>query len=88
MRRLTLRHAVVAAVLVAALAFTTGLLAPSDAEAGFFCPWVTYYYSDGTYSQVVGANGTGCCGVPVNWGQVTNYRKCPVLYCTDIECPW
>lgn len=48
---------------------------------------VCTYYSSKTYKTVVGARGTGCCGEVINWGVVTQYRKCDTLYCTDQLCP-
>lgn len=82
---LSLRLTLVAALLVGAAAFTVVAFAPADAEAA--CWGVTSYYSDATYTEVVGARGTGCCGEPVNWGIITPYSKCHRIYCLDVICP-
>lgn len=50
-------------------------------------PNVCAYYSDGTYTTVVGARGTGCCGSVINWGITTQWKKCQKIYCTDQICP-
>ena len=76
-------------VLVAALAavLATPLLW-STAEAVIIAgPSVCTYYSDATYTTVVGARGTGCCGTVINWGITTLYVKCQKLYCPDVQCP-
>ena len=85
LRSMSLRLALVAALLVGAAAFTVVALAPADAEAA--CWGVTSYYSDATYTTVVGARGTGCCGEPINWGIITPYSKCQRIYCLDVICP-
>jgi len=84
-RSMSLRFAVVAALLVGALAFTTVAFAPSDAEAA--CWGVTVYYNNAAHSQVVGARGTGCCGEVINWGTTSPYHECEVIYCLDVICP-
>jgi hypothetical protein len=50
-------------------------------------PSVCAYYSDATYTTVVGARGTGCCNSTINWGITTPYKRCERLYCTDVICP-
>lgn len=86
MRKLTPRIALAVALLVGVTAFAAVALAPVDAEA-VFCFGITTYYSDATYSEVVGAQGTGCCGEVIDWGIVTPYYKCERVYCLDVECP-
>jgi len=85
LRSMSLRVALAAALLVGAIAFATVALAPADAEAA--CWGVTYYYSDATYTTVVGARGTGCCDEPVHWGVTSPYPKCQIIYCLDVVCP-
>lgn len=48
---------------------------------------VCIYYSDSTYTEVVGARGTGCCGRVINSGIVTEFRRCERIYCPDVLCP-
>lgn len=50
-------------------------------------PGVCIYYSDSTYTQVVGSRGTGCCGRIISSGIVTEFRRCERLYCPDVVCP-
>jgi hypothetical protein len=80
------RKIVLMAFLLAVLAFA---LAADirHAEAAFGGPSVCSYYSDATFTTVVGARGTGCCGEPINWGITTPYKRCEVLYCTQSLCP-
>lgn len=58
-------------------------LPKSDAVGGQVCA----YYSNASYTTVVGARGSGCCGSVINWGVITPYRKCQTLYCTQQVCP-
>lgn len=51
-------------------------------------PGVTVYYSNGSYTTVVGARGTGCCGQVINWGITTKFKKYEMLYCLDVLCPF
>ena len=51
-------------------------------------PSVCIYYSNGSYSTVVGARGTGCCGEPISWGMTTKFVRCERLYCLDVLCPF
>jgi hypothetical protein len=48
---------------------------------------VCTYYSDNTFTHVIGARGTGCCGEVINWGSVSQFRVCERIFCTDIVCP-
>lgn len=77
-----LRWTIVAAFLV--LLATLAALVPQDAEA---IQGVCAYYSDATFTTVVGARGTGCCGSVINWGITTPYRRCEQIYCPDVVCP-
>lgn len=54
----------------------------AEAAGAFVCA----YYSDATYTTVVGARGTGCCGDPISWGITTPYKKCQILLCPDVVC--
>jgi len=74
-------------VVVVALLAGWALTIPS-ADAAFFPGlgvWV--YYSDATYTTVVGARGTGCCGTVINWGIVTQWSHFERIYCLDVVCP-
>jgi hypothetical protein len=50
-------------------------------------PGVWAYYSNATYTTVVGARGTGCCGAPISWGVTTPYKRFHRIYCLDVVCP-
>jgi hypothetical protein len=79
-------------VLLAALVLTLGAavymatIPRSDAVivAG---PGVWNYYSNGNYTTIVGARGTGCCGEVISWGVTTKWKKFERLYCLDVVCP-
>lgn len=51
-------------------------------------PGVTVYYSNASYTTVVGARGTGCCGEVINWGITTKWKRFERLYCLDVLCPF
>ena len=83
----TLRKIALVACMLVVLAFalTTEI---RRAEAVVIAgPSVCSYYSDATFTTVVGARGTGCCGAPINWGITTPYKKCERLYCPAVVCP-
>jgi hypothetical protein len=50
-------------------------------------PHVCSYYSDATFSTVVGARGEGCCGTPISWGITTPFKTCERLLCPAVVCP-
>lgn len=50
-------------------------------------PGVTVYYSNASYTTVVGARGTGCCGTVINWGITTKFKKFEQIECPAIPCP-
>jgi ABC-type enterobactin transport system permease subunit len=79
----TLRLILAAVVLAAAFA---PLLGPS-AQAAVGGPHVCAYYSDATFTTVVGARGTGCCGETISWGITTPYKRCEALLCPAVVCP-
>ncbi|MFY9824414.1 MAG: DUF6289 family protein [Thermoanaerobaculia bacterium] len=80
------RKIVLMAFLLAVLAFAmTADVRHAEAIAG---PSVCSYYSDATFTTVVGARGTGCCGETISWGITTPYQRCQRLYCTDQLCPF
>jgi len=76
---------ILAAALVAAA--VTPFLWPSAEAVVIGGPFVCAYYSDATFTTVVGARGTGCCGQPINWGITTPYKQCEELLCPDVQCP-
>lgn len=75
----------VAALLTASAIIAVTVLTPPAAEA--IGQGVCAYYSDSTYTTVVGARGTGCCGAVINWGVTTPYKRCDQIYCPDVVCP-
>lgn len=82
--RLASSFVFVAAVLLAALGIAA--LAPGEADA-IAGPSVCSYYSNATYTQIVGGQSVGCCGEVSSWGQRTAYVRCQRVYCTDVICP-
>ena len=74
------RKLLFAALLIAvAAAFT----APASAFAVKACT----FYSDATFSEVIGGYSEGCCGGFTSWGQFTPFRRCQTLLCPDVMCP-
>jgi hypothetical protein len=51
-------------------------------------PSVCAYYSDASYSTVIGARGTGCRGEVIAWGDTSPYVLCQRLYCLAVLCPF
>ncbi len=88
MKRLLNPRIVIAAVaLVVAAGIYIAALPTSEALV-IGGPNVCAYYSNATYTTVVGARGTGCCGTVINWGITTQWKRCERLYCTDNLCPF
>jgi len=83
-RILNIRVAIAAFVFVAGALVYLALLPKPEA---MFTPGVCTYYSSAKYKTVVGQRGTGCCGSTINWGTVTEFRKCEQMWCTDVLCP-
>ena len=81
MQRVLNVRLVIAVVLVAVAMGTFVLLTPTTDAFGGLCT----YYSNGSYTTVVGQRGQDCCGNPVSWGQITPFRRCETVYC--IWCP-
>jgi hypothetical protein len=75
-------------IAIAALALFAGvgtymtMMPRTDAFIG-----VCTYYQTAQKKKVVGQRGTGCCGEPMNWGEVTAYKTCEQIYCADVWCP-
>ena len=80
---LTVRFLVAFMIVVIGGALYVASLPKSDAGGGLVCA----YYSNSSYTTVVGARGAGCCGSTINWGVITAYKKCQTLVCTDQICP-
>ena len=74
------------AVLAAALLFTSLSLAPRTAEAVTGClqsQAFTNYYSDATYSHIVGWCISGCQGGCSCTGTLTKYHTVDHIFCAD-----
>lgn len=81
------RRLLVATLLLVAVA-ATGLLTTGSASALVIAgPGVCRYYSDATYTNVVGTRSVGCCGEITNSGTVTPYVRCQRVFCPDVVCP-
>jgi Family of unknown function (DUF6289) len=80
---LATRRIVLAFWLILALGLAVAASMPRPAEAAHVdC----YYYSDATFTVLVGASGVDCCGNPIDWGVTSPYVRCePVPVC--IWCP-
>ncbi len=78
-RIMPFRKLLLVVVLVAAVLASV----PQTATAG--AGTICYYFSDASYSQIVGARGSNCCGNPVDWGVVTGFSFCFAEYCAS--CP-
>ncbi|HEX4965467.1 MAG TPA: DUF6289 family protein [Thermoanaerobaculia bacterium] len=82
----TARKIVLMTLLLAVVALALTASVPR-AEALIAGPSVCGYYSDATFTTLVGARGTGCCGEVINWGITTAFKKCDRIYCTEQLCP-
>lgn len=86
--RLLLNRKLVLAALVAVCAVALYIATVPKADAVIVAgPGVWAYYSNATYTTVVGARGTGCCGSVINWGITTSFKKFEKIYCLAIPCP-
>ncbi len=81
----TRRRIVLALLLLAAVA-AVGLTAPRSVSA-IGLPGYCQYYSDATYTTVVGSRSIGCCGQVTTTGTVTPYVRCQRVYCPAVVCP-
>ena len=75
----------VVAVVAVAVALLFVASAPPTEAAGL--PGVTTFYSNSTYTTVVGRETNGCCGEYSFWGQRTKFKKFERFYCLDVLCP-
>jgi hypothetical protein len=78
------RLSMVARLVALAILAGAGMTQPTTAMP---VPGVCVYYSDDTFSEVVGARGTACCGEIINWGVTTKFKRCEQVYCLDVLCP-
>lgn len=69
-------------IAIAATMLAAGaLLTPATpAAAGslcyvYDCDWATYYYSDASYTTIVGAHSDGVVCGPMEWGEQTSFSK-------------
>ena len=77
----------VAIAAIAVVIGVSGYLAFLPQPRAMFTPGVCTYYSSAKYKVVVGQRGSGCCGETISWGDVTAYRRCEQMWCTDVVCP-
>jgi hypothetical protein len=71
------RRAVLLALALVAVALCLVLLRPAESEA-VPCGFEWRYYSDGTYTQLVGREGNlphECGCTTYSWGTITLYKK-------------
>jgi hypothetical protein len=68
----SLRKAILVMLLLAAATFVVMSAPVSEAAGGTNCT----YYSDASYTTVVGQFGYDCCNNPVAWGIKTAYAQC------------
>jgi hypothetical protein len=69
-----MRRTVRILVLLAAALITTNAYSPSLCAYPYDREYITKYYSDATYTTVIGGRITDCCGETVFWGQYSTYR--------------
>ena len=72
------KKALLLVALVGILAFAAATFAP-EADAANNCT----YYSDSSYTVVVGKYGYDCCNNRIAWGQKTQFSQCSpaCFYC-------
>ena len=63
-----------ACALLGVMAFAIGVLVAPAAEAA--PAGNCTYYSNASYTTVVGQYGYDCCNNPVAWGKKTKYARC------------
>lgn len=68
----SVRKALLAAVLLTLLAAVAMMSSVPTLDAASNCT----YYSDATYTTVVGQYGYDCCNNKVAWGRKTQYSRC------------
>lgn len=78
---------IVALVLLASAGTALAFLVPAPTAEAIAGPGICTYYSNSSYTTVVGARGTGCCGAVIHWGVTSAFKRCEVLYCLDVLCP-
>ena len=83
----TVPRTVMTAVVLAVVITAVAALATVPAHA-IALPGTTAYYSDATYTTIVGADTWGCCGQHSSWGTTSKYKKFYRLYCLDVICPF
>lgn len=74
-------------VVLALCAMSFVLLATTPTAEAVGLPGVTTFYSNATYTTVVGRETNGCCGEYSFWGQRTKFKKFERFYCLDVLCP-
>jgi hypothetical protein len=83
----TRRRLFLACLLLVAVA-AVGLIAEPNASAiGIAGPSFCRFYSDATYTTVVGTRSVGCCGGVTTTGTQTQFARCERLYCPAVVCP-
>lgn len=87
MRTPLYRLLVALALLTATVGVAVTFLVPAPQAEAIAGPGVCTYYSNASFTTVVGARGTGCCGAVIHWGVVSAYKRCEILYCPDVVCP-
>lgn len=77
------------ALLLAVLGSVTGLLSPVEEARSAACafrPVLRSYYSDATYTNLVGQRGNDCTCNGVFWGITTSFVKSETLCCFVNQC--
>jgi hypothetical protein len=76
------------ALLLVVLGSVTGLLSPvQEAQAACaFRPVLRSYYSDATYTTMVGQRGNDCTCNGVFWGVTSSFMKSETLCCPVYTC--
>ena len=70
----TLQRAILATLLLSVITFSIVVLAVPSSEAALSKNCT--YYSNSSYTTVVGQNGYDCCNNRVAWGTKTRFARC------------
>jgi hypothetical protein len=70
----TLRRAILATLLLSVIAFGIVVIAVPSSQAASSANCT--YYSNSSYTTVVGQYGYNCCNNPIAWGTKTRYARC------------
>ena len=76
-------------ILVLVLGTTLGLLSPPKVAHSYTCVWrpvIRNYWSDATYTNLVGQRGLNCNCDDISWGVTSSYMTQEIQCCPYFTC--